>query len=512
MLIINNTIFQSKTVLCKPTLVNIITRSVRQIGHAPKVLNALKNKTKQELAQDVSKTGSLVKPSTESTESTDSKSTEMSARTHVETSQSTTKLTTLGPHVPQSTTEKVSHLVPGRYGFLLGKSNTASTSSPSQVGISDTKSASSTASQASPVTSTSTSSSSYGFTPPPPPKHVLTPDSPHVLQGKESIIRFCDYFKDVSMQDTDNVVYLINYYKRLLEEDPSLYNRTMQLSMEFSFSKLKFYEQDLQNIFKDLTLIDLIGRNNGLTDSSTLFSLLQAQYLLSQPGFKSNTEMRVVISTCVQSHNIKDISPELKNKMQVIKNATGNTVNDIDIDNHPHDFKMIRDIVYSKNHIIFLDYSDFSTFVTSKKYMHNLSIHWKNIIENSPNNFNTEFYKAARTKLNSIKDESSATEVQKIEQWNQYIFENLHKRPVTAYIPIIIPTSKIPFEANPLLIEHVKQIALPNSKTLDTTHVRKAIWGLANSWDISVQNKAHAVTKGVISKQQELPTKDVDNT
>lgn len=113
--------------------------------------------------------------------------------------------------------------------------------------------------------------------------------------------------------------------------------------------------QDLCDLFDNKkSLTDLIGRNKSIADMGTIFSVLQANYLFEQPGFNEHVDTTVVIATCIDSNDLKNLPLEVLNRMERIKKLTGNTVNDIDLNGIPYDFKITYEPSYAKNHIIFM--------------------------------------------------------------------------------------------------------------------------------------------------------------
>lgn len=57
-----------------------------------------------------------------------------------------------------------------------------------------------------------------------------------------------------------------------------------------------------------------------------------------------------------------------------MQTATGNTLNDVVLDRHHYDFKMIHQTSYRQNHIIFLDYHEINVDVKSIKKLRNSSL------------------------------------------------------------------------------------------------------------------------------------------
>jgi hypothetical protein len=75
--------------------------------------------------------------------------------------------------------------------------------------------------------------------------------------------------------------------------------------------------------------------------------MLQLNYLIRLPSFFENVSPRVIISTSLNTGELKNLPPDLCARIAEIKRATGNTTNDVDINGHHYDFKITTDACFS---------------------------------------------------------------------------------------------------------------------------------------------------------------------
>lgn len=341
---------------------------------------------------------------------------------------------------------------------------------------------------------------------------ILTSESIHVLQGKQALLQFCAYFQHVPLDQLEKDPTFIYYIKKLSEKDSSIYTRAFQLALEGVYSKRYFNEADIVSIFKGiLSIVDIIGTNEGKIDSSTLFSVFQTDYLTRQPDFRNNTELRVVVSTCIKSDNLKDITnPSIRKFIFNSQASTGNTVNDILIDGHHYDFKITPKPEYRQNHIIFLDYHEINVGAAGRRYLHNLHENFEAIMnENTQHPYNIEYIKEAKKQLKNIMNNPSSNTLNKIQEWNSWVY-TFNKRPHTVYFPILVPIDTKPFTADPNLINDFPSINLPISKSLDTKPVLNAVQDIIDRKDPITRHKAYIHSKGVIGEKIDHETKEVD--
>ena len=306
---------------------------------------------------------------------------------------------------------------------------------------------------------------------------ILTDHSNHVIQGKFSLIKFCNYFKDVPFDKLTSDPYFIFYFKKLCEEDPGIHTRAFQLAIETVFNKRLYLEKDLEGAFSgSFSLMDVVGTNEGYADSSTFYSCLQTDHLVRQPYFRPNIDIRIVISTCLKSDkdSLKALNPTTQQFMINSRNATGNTVNDLMLNEHHYDFKNISKIELNKNHVIFLDFDTINNTATARRYLYNLLTNFDTIIKSNKNASATHYVANAKNKLESILNESSLTVFEKINNWNSFVYSTFNRRPSDVYLPILIPTTTATYN-EPKLITNVE---LPLTKSLEAPDALKALKAL----------------------------------
>ena len=105
--------------------------------------------------------------------------------------------------------------------------------------------------------------------------------------------------------------------------------------------------------------------------------------------------------------------------------------------------------------------------------------------------------------LNAIQNES-ASDIEKYYRLNQIIFQDLHNRPATVYIPLFIPVTSKPYNPNPVLSEEIKKIDLQSTKVLQAYHIRKALLEPVETWDRKTKSKAFLDTDGALGNKEEI--------
>lgn len=191
--------------------------------------------------------------------------------------------------------------------------------------------------------------------------------------------------------------------------------------------------------------------------------------------------------------------------MALMKKSTGNLVSDLMLDGHPYDYKLTTDISLTKNWIVYLNYSYFSTFKTSEKYLYDLKLYMKSEISKNLNltEEQKKFYSFAEKKLEIICNDPKLTPLEKIFEWNNFIFETLHNRPKMVMLPILIPTSSAPFNRIPLPQEY-NEIPFPISKSLNPDLVYDYAKQLMESWSHERKGITYKATKGMLGSSDNV--------
>lgn len=334
------------------------------------------------------------------------------------------------------------------------------------------------------------------------------------IQGKEALTMFLQYFENLPPQYVNNPEFLIMFHKLLCENQSEVFVRAYQLALEIYYNKRTFIDHQVCDIFDNkFSILDIIGRNNQLVDTSTFFSALQANFLFSQTGYVNNVDTTVVVSTCINSANLKDLPPELLARMEQIKKATGNTTNDINLNGHHYDFKITTEPYFGRNHIMFIQLSDATNhnFKTVSENMLKFVQQQQNIIHKleqkhlatKEEKYLSNLYRQLGQKIEEIKN-TNTIDSDKFSALNEFIFKNLHLRPKNMTIPIFIPITPDKFQPHPQLQDRIKEIDLPPHKKLVSSDVTKAISNVINNWDSTTKNKAYIDTWGTLGKPEEV--------
>ena len=327
------------------------------------------------------------------------------------------------------------------------------------------------------------------------------------IQRKEALYYFVQYFEKLPEQFIRNPLFLMMYYKKLTENLPEIQVRSFQLAMEMYLRKNLLNLQDMANIFENkFSIEDIVNKNAGVGDIGTFFSALQANYLYTQPGFKEKVDTCLVIATCINSSDLSKLPEHLRNRIEEIRKATGNTVNDIDLNGHYYDFKITKDPCYARNHIMFIsldnDKQNFTNISNNmvREFKNKLNILYAlqkkgNTVEQQ---YQLEYYIKLQEKINEIKN-STSTDVAKLNEWNSFLFTDLYKRPHTIYVPLFIPISRN-FQPNTELASEITKIPLSFKQALQPLDVAEALKNVLAQWNPETKDKAFRETQGVLGE------------
>jgi hypothetical protein len=332
---------------------------------------------------------------------------------------------------------------------------------------------------------------------------ILTDQSSHVVQGKLALMKFCNYFKDVPFDMLENDPYFIMYFRQICHNDSSIHTRAFQLAIETVFKRKLFLESDIRGAFSpSFGLIDVVGTNKGLVDTSTFYSCLQTDHLIKQPDFQANIEIRIVVSTCLKSDkdSLKTLSPITQQFMNNSHSATGNALNDIMLSYHHYDYKNIKNIEVNKNHLIFLDFDTINNTATGRRYLYNLLNNFSTIVKITPDIRSTHYVQQAKNKLELIINEPSLAIFDKISLWNSYVYSTINKRPPEVFLPLLIPTTTANYTPDPNM--KVNDVKLPLSKSLEAPDALNAVKNITKTFNPKTQYKAWLATKGIIGEEQ----------
>lgn len=180
----------------------------------------------------------------------------------------------------------------------------------------------------------------------------------HKLQ--QTFLKFYNHIKDIPLKNLRSDPVFYRYFKKSVIDDPfSIGSRPYQLAIEVAYSKRKFSQTELLEVFNNrISISDPLGiAGAGINiDSSTFYSYLQA-YHMSKTTCFGKSSLDVQCTPSISREHMQSLSPEAKLKIRLTQERTGNSFSDLVIDGHSHDFKSGK---YSnaKNHIIFFDFEE----------------------------------------------------------------------------------------------------------------------------------------------------------
>ena len=130
----------------------------------------------------------------------------------------------------------------------------------------------------------------------------------------------------------------------LFMENKNYNNRYFQLALERFFQSKQFNLEDaLKAVPEEFTLLDIFKVNGNMVHQSTIFTAFQCHKLGNQPGFSDKIESNVIIQTPIKGFYSKNMDKGLHKFIMDCQGATGNTISDIQLNNHPYDFKFSND-------------------------------------------------------------------------------------------------------------------------------------------------------------------------
>jgi hypothetical protein len=264
------------------------------------------------------------------------------------------------------------------------------------------------------------------------------------------------------------------------------------VAIEVAYPKRRFGESDLRAVCGDrISLVDILGNNNGQCDSSTLYSVLQAHYLRSQ---FNNSECTIVVSTPLNANVKIDTLPvSTQNYLTASKSLTGNSFCDIIINGIHYDFKHTINPVENLNHVHLYDYETLRIKGTTLLWQ--VEENFRSQL-NTPNG-NHEFLKQAEATLKDIRHSGTDTTTQ-VSDWNRYLLDTWSRRPTNVKIPLLLATSDKPFVSD-LPASELALVELPNKPTIIAPDAFKAIIGVLSQASSQVKTAASASTLGQLN-------------
>ena len=330
-----------------------------------------------------------------------------------------------------------------------------------------------------------------------------------LIQRKEALYHFLQYFHNLPEQFVRDPLFLMMYYKKLTENLPEVQVRSFQLAMEMYLRKNLLNLQDMRNIFENkFSIEDIVNKNGNVGDIGTFFSGLQANHLYTQPGFKEKVDSCLVIATCLNSADLSRLPEPLKQRIEEIKKATGNTVNDIDLNSHHYDFKITKEPGYARNHIMFIsldnDKQNF-TYISEnmlREFQNKLNILFKlqgTTQATAEYAYQLNYYLKLKQKINEIRNFAN-TDTEKLNEWNTFLYSDLNNRPHTIHIPLFIPITQEIFQPNTALTSRINNIQLSSKNVLQAPDIAQALKDVLNQWHPETKDKAFRETQGVLGE------------
>jgi hypothetical protein len=325
------------------------------------------------------------------------------------------------------------------------------------------------------------------------PAHLQQVVSPSLnCLFKHTILHFCKRYDTYTIPQLIDDSQFMLHFSSLIQNNPVLLNRGLQSAIEVAYPKRRFGESDLRAVCGDrISLVDILGNNNGQCDSSTLYSVLQAHYLRSQ---FNNSECTIVVSTPLNANVKIDTLPvSTQNYLTASKSLTGNSFCDIIINGIHYDFKHTINPVENLNHVHLYDYETLRIKGTTLLWQ--VEENFRSQL-NTPNG-NHEFLKQAEATLKDIRHSGTDTTTQ-VSDWNRYLLDTWSRRPTNVKIPLILATSDKPFVSD-LPASELALVELPNKPTIIAPDAFKAIIGVLSQASSQVKTAASASTLGQLN-------------
>jgi hypothetical protein len=240
-------------------------------------------------------------------------------------------------------------------------------------------------------------------------------------------------------------------------------NRYFQVSMESLFQSKHFdLQAALEAVPEDFTLLDIFNLNGNKVHQSTLFTVFQCHQLADQPGFSNKIEAKVIIQTPLKQFDPKTVNSVLHKFIMNSQRSTGNTSCDLQLNNHPYDYKFSMDdkVLLARNVIVPIQVyheNAINRFIFLwLKHMDNISE-----INNSLNTDSLLYYKNLFEKVKTIDENKSLNVKEKLLAINKITFKDLDSRPSDCFIPIVLPVGDPSHVPNILVSE---KLNLPPTK------------------------------------------------
>lgn len=326
-------------------------------------------------------------------------------------------------------------------------------------------------------------------------KKIISPqvlmEQRNILKNKAIFMRYCEHFKNKTLSDLLNDKIFIQQMHNSIHGEPTLFSRAFQLALEVTYSKRRFDEQALKDMYKhDFIVEDSFGVNKGLCDQSTVYNCVLAKKVC----FYFNLEIKdIVVNSTPIFLNKEKITETMKISMDYNKKMTENTCPDLNIRGRPYDFKESKDISFSKNQIYFIDMEEI------RKKGVEIFFKLEKSLEKSLNNTQISLSEKSKEFTNIIienlkKQRESLVSIEmRVESLNLFLIKN--NIPKDFKMPLFIPIKKASIEM--LDTTKVDQVPL-DPGFLNQTKAKKAIMGVLDTYDDRIKTNIQEITHGSI--------------
>jgi hypothetical protein len=293
---------------------------------------------------------------------------------------------------------------------------------------------------------------------------ILTQDSPSVVRAKLSVQHFVQGLKRYKNDEE-----FIRDWIKAMEEYSHSMTRAFQVAMEITFAKRNFSGEALTTVLENIALYKVGESGSNTIDSSTLYSALQTYYITK----RHHVESVVVIAPAADTANVTKVLLSPKDQELLLKSiqATGNTICDIKFFDHYYDYKN-NNFKFMKNHIFMLDFEEITNSRKAHRFLFQLLGDFAKIAGNT--DLEREYLEKAISKLDYILKDSKSTSIQKLDEWNAYVFLTLERRPTTILFPLLIPASRDPV-VKEMLDPAIAKMTFPLKKALETFDLKKIL-------------------------------------
>lgn len=225
--------------------------------------------------------------------------------------------------------------------------------------------------------------------------------------------------------------------------------------------------------------------------------MLAGNFLIKAVKGFDNIELKLVISTCINSADLINISSETRDFIEKSKIFTGNTLSDVCLNNIPFDFKATPSP--DKNFIVFANYENFAIYNDVARYHNSLYSHLHKIPMLTP------YQQDLRKLILDLSLEKTLDVKAKQEIINSFIVTNVNRMSLHDRVSLVVPITDKLFVPDPLLKEKIMQIALPLKRSsVDSAATKKAIMDTVQTWDMDKRSLFNYSTHGIFNIMDQI--------